>query len=258
MAAPEDRALRRRHERDRVLRRRRRVALIVLGAFVSLVALLAIGSSSRKAARSAAQSHRQPSTEQQDARPPVARAEPRVLSPAPGSLPQTHAYPPGSGARFSSLMAALWSGVVGDSPGPALAAFFPREAYTQVKAIYSAGSDWTNRLVHDYELDIAAAHGLLGADPARARLVRVLIPSGYGHWVPPGACYNRVGYYELPNARVVYSQNGQIRSFGIASMISWRGVWYVVHLGAILRSSDSGTVDEPELGQGTPVYSGTC
>ena len=49
----------------------------------------------------------------------------------------------------------------------------------------------------------------------------------------------------MPNARVVYREDGQIRSFGIASMISWRGVWYVVHLGAILRSSDAGAVDEP-------------
>jgi hypothetical protein len=57
---------------------------------------------------------------------------------------------------------------------------------------------------------------------------------------------------------VVYRQAGQVRSFGIASMISWRGVWYVVHLGAILRPTASGTVDEPASGEGTSAYSGTC
>jgi hypothetical protein len=62
----------------------------------------------------------------------------------------------------------------------------------------------------------------------------------------------------MPNARVTYRAGGQLRSFGIASMISWRGVWYVVHLGAVLRSADSGTVDEPALGAGTSAYSGTC
>ncbi len=177
---------------------------------------------------------------------------------SPGSLPQTHVYPSGSSAQFKSLMASLWAGIVRDSLTPALAAFFPKGAYVQLKAIDSAGSDWTDRLVHDYRLDIAAAHALLGRDAARALLVRVDVPSAYGHWIAPGVCYNSIGYYELPNARMVYREDGQIRSFGIASMISWRGVWYVVHLGAILRSSDAGTVDDPSFGPGTSAYSGTC
>ncbi len=41
-------------------------------------------------------------------------------------------------------------------------------------------------------------------------------------------------------------------------MISWRGVWYVEHLGAILRSIESGKVDEPASGRGRSLYSGTC
>ena len=155
-------------------------------------------------------------------------------------------------------MASLWAGVVRDSLASALPAFFPRGAYLQLKAINSASSDWSGRLVRDYGLDLSAAHALLGRDPTRAGLITVDVPSSYGHWVQPEACYNSVGYYELPNARVVYGQDGQIRSFGIASMISWRGVWYVVHLGAILRSGDSGTVDEPASGRGTSAYSGTC
>ena len=155
-------------------------------------------------------------------------------------------------------MASLWAGIVRDSVTPALAAFFPRGAYLQLKAINSASSDWTDRLVHDYGLDIDAAHALLGRNAAHARLIRVDVPSSYGHWVQPGVCYNSIGYYEMPNARIVYRVDGQIRSFGIASMISWRGVWYVIHLGAILRSSDSGRVDDPASGQGTSAYSGTC
>jgi len=182
----------------------------------------------------------------------------RPAAPSPGSLPQTHAYPSGTGTHFKSLMASLWSGITHDSVGRALVAFFPKGAYMQLKAIASGSSDWTNRLVHDYALDIAAAHALLGRDAARARLIAVDVPSSYGHWIPPGVCYNSIGYYELPNARVVYREDGRTSSFGIASMISWRGVWYVVHLGAILRSSDSGTVDAPASGRGTSEYSGTC
>jgi hypothetical protein len=156
------------------------------------------------------------------------------------------------------LMASLWSGIVEDSTAPAVAAFFPRPAYVQLKAIPSASTDWADRLLHDYSLDIHAAHALLGAGSAGARLISVQVPSGYGHWVSPGDCYNSTGYYEVPNARVVYREDGRIRSFGIASMISWRGVWYVVHLGAVLRPADTGTVDEPASGRGASAYSGTC
>jgi hypothetical protein len=179
-------------------------------------------------------------------------------APAPGSLPQTHAYPSGTSVYFRSLMSALWAGVVTDSSRRALPAFFPEAAYVQLKAIASASSDWTDRLFYDYGLDIASAHALLGPDPAAARLIGVEVPESFGHWIDPGVCFNRIGYYEMPNARVVYREDGQVRSFGIASMISWRGVWYVVHLGAILRASDSGTVDDASVGAGTSLYSGTC
>ena len=152
-------------------------------------------------------------------------------------------------------MASLWRGIAADSTILAAAAFIPKRAYIQLKAIAAASSDWTDRLMHDYSLDIHAAHALLGAG---ARLIAVEVPSSYGHWVSPGDCYNSVGYYEVPNTRVVYREAAQVRSFGIASMISWRGVWYVVHLGAVLRPTDTGTVDEPAQGRGTSTYSGTC
>jgi hypothetical protein len=84
------------------------------------------------------------------------------------------------------------------------------------------------------------------------------VQSSYGHWIAPGVCENSVGYYEMPNARVLYSEGGQVHSFGIASMISWRGVWYVVHLGAVLRPAEEGVVDEPASGAGESAYSGTC
>lgn len=177
---------------------------------------------------------------------------------SPGSLPQTHAYPSGKDQRFKALMAALWDGIVRDSTAAALPAFFPRGAYVQLKQIPSAGSDWQERLVHDYSLDIHAAHSLLGHDAAPAQLIAVDVNSSYGHWIPPDVCYNSIGYYEMPNARVVYRQHGAVRSFGIASMISWRGVWYVVHLGAILRAAVTGEVDEPSAGRGVSAYSGTC
>jgi hypothetical protein len=155
-------------------------------------------------------------------------------------------------------MGALWAGIVQGSVRPARPAFFPRDAYLQLKAIGNAGSDWTQRLVHDYALDIYAAHALVARDAAPASLVGVKVDARYGHWIEPGVCDNSIGYYEMPGARIVYRRRGSIHSFGIASMISWRGEWYVVHLGAVLRSAEHGVVDEPSAGAGTPAFSGTC
>ncbi len=152
-------------------------------------------------------------------------------------------------------MAALWRGVTTGSLKAALPAYFPVRAYLQLKAIADARGDWQNRLVAGFKLDIGAAHSLLGAGARSARLERVNVPGAYAHWVPPGVCYNRVGYWEVPNSRVVYSENGQTRSFGIASMISWRGLWYVVHFGAVLSS---GVVDAPSAGPGVSAPSSTC
>ena len=61
----------------------------------------------------------------------------------------------------------------------------------------------------------------------------------------------------MANTRIVYSEGGQTRSLGIASLISWRGEWYVVHLGAILRGA-GGEVDRPATGAGYSAPSRTC
>ena len=177
---------------------------------------------------------------------------------SPGTLPQTGTFPTTASQLFTANMAALWNGIVTDSVQVAIPAFFPESAYVQLKAVPSARNDFTERLVADYGLDIGAAHALLGPNAASAQFVGVDVDSAYGHWINSGVCYNDVGYFEVPNSRVVYTVNGQTHSFGIASMISWRGEWYVVHLGAILRSGSGGEVDDPEDGPGNPTYSPTC
>ncbi len=90
------------------------------------------------------------------------------------------------------------------------------------------------------------------------RLDRVIVPTAYAAWVYPGACYNKIGYWHVPGARVVYREHGNERSFGIASLISWRGVWYVVHLGAVQRTAVTGIVDQPAAGPGVPGPPGGC
>jgi hypothetical protein len=256
-AGPRARAARARARR-RAVRRRRVVALFALAAAIA-IPLAAYAASSPSERPPPPQRHAAVHAPALGSRHTAARTTTaHVAAPSPGSLPQTTAYPSGTSAEFRSLMAALWQGVVRDSPSRALPAFFPEQAYLKLKAISGAASDWRSRLVYDYGLDLRAAHDLLGRDASHARLVGVNVVASYGHWVPKGACYNDIGYYEMPNARVVYREDGEERSFGIASMISWRGVWYVVHLGAVLRSSDTGIVDDAAAGPGVSAYSGTC
>jgi hypothetical protein len=254
---------------DRHVRRRRLAILVALAGLGLVGVVLLPGGGPRRAATDSPASATtrvlpaQP-TSVATTRPTAATTRTTVIGTVPavtsdaGQLPQTTAFPSSATPQFAAEMADLWQGVVTGSEAPALPAFFPEAAYLQLKAIFDAKSDYVDRLLSDYAADLAAAHQLLGSSPASARLVAVDVPATFGHWVPPGVCDNRVGYYEVPNSRVVYQVSGQTRSFGIASMISWRGTWYVVHLGAILRSSSQGVVDDPEIGPGAPAYSSTC
>jgi len=240
---------------------RRRIQVIVM-LLIVLAALVVIAFVPRpKEPAAAPASQAAAGTTPAVHRHPKARSAPRAavnLGEAEGHLPQTEALPSSSTARFHSQMQSLWEGVVHDESKLAKPSFFPRSAYEQLKAIANAGSDWENRLFAEFTLDIGAAHELIAADPAGAKLLEVRVDGAYAHWVPPGVCANSIGYYEVPNSRVVYEYQGAEHSFGIASMISWRGVWYVVHFGSVLREGSTGVVDEAATGPGTSAYSGTC
>ena len=197
--------------------------------------------------------------------PPTASVTPRAtastppsarpVAPGAGALPQTRAFPSTRTAAFDNAMADLWLAVTTGNPRFARPGFFPLAAYKQVKAIPYPVPDWHNRLWSDFVLDVRAAHRLVGSG---ARLDRVVVPEKYAAWVYPGACANKIGYWHVPGARVVYRAHGQERSFGIASLISWRGVWYMVHLGAVQRTVVTGIVYQPAAGPGVPGPPGGC
>jgi len=190
--------------------------------------------------------------------PGVAKGVTTLTDSGPGALPQTGAFPSASSPGFAMEMAALWRGITTDSLAAALPAFFPEAAYLQLKTVTAPRVDYLDRLLVELQLDIHAAHALLGSDGASAALVRVDVPSFQAIWVKPGTCYNSLGYFEVGGSRLVYREAGQLRSIGIASLISWRGVWYVVHLGAISRASEIGVVDSPAPGAGAPGPAGVC
>ena len=194
-----------------------------------------------------------PVAQRPDASPTLIR-----VPPPPGRLRQTRVFPAARSRVFSAEMTDLWAAVVTGRPALAGQAFFPLAAYEQVKAIYDPAADWHSRLMGDFQLDVRAAHRFLGRQARRARLVTVIVPSAQASWISPGACYNSVGYWHVAGARIVYSGHGQLRSIGIASLISWRGRWYVVHFGAVLRAAAAGVVDQPAAGTGSPGPAGGC
>lgn len=176
----------------------------------------------------------------------------------PATLPQTKAKPTTGSVQFNTEMRALWQGIVTGSIKKAKVAFFPRVAYLQVKAISNPNHDYNHRLLAHFRLDLMAAHALLGPHPNKAKLLYVKVPSYYATWINPGICYNKGGYWHVPGSRLVYEQNHQIHSIGIMSLISWRGQWYVVHLGGISRTQNVGMVDKPSVGPGIVGPPGGC
>lgn len=191
-------------------------------------------------------------------KPKPRKRAPRALPVAPrnaGALPQTQAFPSTEDTSFRNAVHDFWLAVTTGKAALAKPAFFPEKAYEQVKAIADPDYDWQYRLWYDFTLDLAAVRPLIGPN---ARLLAVDVPVQYAVWVPPGACYNNIGYWHVPGARVVYEQGGATRSFGIASFISWRGVWYLIHLGALTRAAAVGVVDDPESGPGSPGPPGGC
>jgi hypothetical protein len=151
----------------------------------------------------------------------------------PARLPQTHDMPSSSGPSFDAMSAALWEGIVRDKPAIAMASFFPRAAYAQVKAVSDPGADWQHRLVSAFERDIHALHTQLGGGADRARLVGLEVPQSRARWVEPGEEWNKLGYFRVFGSALRYEIDGSKRAFEVKSLISWRGQWYVVHLCAI-------------------------
>lgn len=151
----------------------------------------------------------------------------------PGTLPQTAQKPVASGPMFDAGVNGLWQAVVTDDPAPAMAFFFPLTAYLQVKAISNPASDWHNRLVAAYDRDIHSLHLRLGSSATRAQLVGIDVPQSQAEWITPGVEYNKGSYWRVYGTTVRYTIDGRTQLFTVASLISWRGEWYVVHLSSI-------------------------
>lgn len=174
-------------------------------------------------------------------------APPAYVPPAvdPGTLPQTRALPSSADQQFQARLHALWQGIVDDDPQEAHPFFFPKAAYVQLKALWNAAGDYDHRLLGYFDLDVHAAHRLLGAGAQRARLAGIDVPAGNAEWMTPGSEENKIPYYRLYGSRVRYTLDGASHSFGVFSLLSWRGQWYAVHFGPWPRWERYGDVLQP-------------
>jgi len=177
----------------------------------------------------------------------------------PGLLPQT-TDEPSNDAPLQAEMRALFQAIIDGSPAEARPLFFPETAYVQMKTglLSDPSSDYADRLLAFYGLDLGAYHDLLVSEGGGATLAQALVDPADATWIPPGACENLIGYWHLPGVRLVYQVGGVVHSFAVDSLISWRGTWYVVHLGPNPRPANVGTVDQPSLGAGTAGPAGGC
>lgn len=151
----------------------------------------------------------------------------------PGALPQTDEQPSASGATFTAGVDGLWEAIRQDEPELALPFFFPKSAYLQVKDIGDPAADYQNRLIANYEEDIHTLHAQLGANAANAKFMGISVPDAQAVFVQPGEESNKGSYWRVYGTTMQYEVDGQTGSFPVTSLISWRGQWYVVHLGEI-------------------------
>jgi hypothetical protein len=149
-----------------------------------------------------------------------------------GAEPQTKDRPKADSEKLRGRMRLLFEAIVKDEPDLALPAFFPKEAYEQVKAIPNPAGDWKRRLVAAFNRDIHALHKELGDGAGTALFVGADIPEARGRWVDVDEETNKIGYYRVYGTKLQYriGESERVRAFDVKSLISWRGEWYVVHL----------------------------
>ena len=181
-----------------------------------------------------------------------------TLAPRPTLIPSTQTSArPSTGAPFAQLMTSLWNDIITNNLVAARKLFLPISAYGHLKEISTPSYDWKFRLMALFTLDFASYHHVLTAGHV-ATLQNIGVRPSYAQWIPPGYCENRLGYWHMPGPRFIYAQNGATRSVGVLSLISWHGIWYLIHLGPNPRSANVGQLYSPANGPGVVGPPGSC
>jgi hypothetical protein len=179
-----------------------------------------------------------------------------VAAPLAAAAP-TNSAQPSLGRPLATLARALFSDMQRGDLTHARSLFFPEAAYVQLKADLEPARDFQYRILGNFTVDFAAYHALLtGRGPTT--FLRVLANPYDERWIAPRTCYNALGYWYEPNIRLVYKQRGVVKSFAVHSLISWHGIFYVIHLGPDTTPHHVGSVALPRLGPGVAGPGGGC
>jgi hypothetical protein len=204
---------------------------VIAGLAVGTVALALSVGACGSLKKSASPSTTEPSTPvTQETAAPTTAAPTTTINPA--TLPQTDQKPVANGEAFEIRMQALATAIIADDSSKGLSSFFPVEAYKQVKKNTDPAADWKNRLIAAFGVDTRDAHKLLGTNAAAATFLGADVPNA-AVWVKPGEEYNLIGYWRVYGTKLRFDVDGAVKVVPVSSLISWRGEWYVVHLGAI-------------------------
>ncbi len=162
---------------------------------------------------------------------PEVAAVPLLVDANGDALPQTDEHPDAESPSLKRRLELLVEAIATDDPERAMPAFFPVEAYAQVKDIAKPERDWEYRLVAAFKRNIHDYHKQLGAGAAGATLGGLELFERNIKFMKPGSEGNRIGYYRALRSRLhVERGDGKEATFEVTSLISWRGEWYVVHL----------------------------
>jgi hypothetical protein len=164
------------------------------------------------------------------AAPPVPTASPHAqLAPAAttGSEKKTEPPPRPASEGAEAPARLLFEAIVQDQPARVESFFFPRDAFLLVKAMAHPERYW-DKLHERFVADIHALHQRT-PDLARATFVRLEL-SARGGYVRPGEEGNRLPYWAARHALLHYRVGDQPRVLEVRVLITWKDVWYVIHL----------------------------
>lgn len=163
--------------------------------------------------------------------PPVDAGNPSLLAADGTLLPQTEQQPLTSSSSFQRRMRRVAQAILTGEVKKARSSFFPLLAYAQVKGVKNPEHDYRTRLLAHFERDLEKYHRDLGEQAAHATFLGITVPTARAEWMKRGSEGNRLGYFRVRHSKLRFRlANGEERAFDLASLISWRGEWYVVHL----------------------------
>lgn len=161
---------------------------------------------------------------------------PATSTPAPDlsdggalSAPLDAGAPPAPVDELQARAKKLFEAIQKDEPEIAMAMFFPREAFLQLKDVKDPSAYW-DKLVKEYKAHIHSYHKKLGKKAAEAEFEALELNPKTQVYVAPKKEFNKTGYNKVTKSKLKYKLKGKTKQLDLATMIDHDSKWYVTHL----------------------------